>query len=345
MTPLVPPLPAPPLPQVRPPIWPTALGVLSIVSGINVLVGGGWTVAARTLQSAIEGATVGGNIPQISVILLQHLLALAATAMGVTGGALLVKRRPVGCTLLLIYAIVRLAHLLIQPLVLLFGYGEIGYSPSYGLYNLSAAVISLLLHAPYPIVLLVWLRRRKVRQQTDAMRDPLRRAAMRPATGSAWPVVIGLLLVVVSATSVLSLGLHLTVRPLILGISGRGYGYGSFGDLSGILILLARLMLPSAAGIIAGLGLLGRRRWAGVLAPIWAALAILSVLAGVFQVVKLVQSIVPGVVGFDFYGFLLGQLMSVISQLVLPVFVLIWMLLPKNRAQMSAWPRRHGRST
>jgi len=320
---------------MRPLIWPTVFGLLSIVSGVNVLAAGEWVVAARTLQAAIDVAATGGSTPLISVVLLQHLMALAATALGVIGGALLVKRRPVGCTLLRIYAIVRLAHLLIQPLIVLLDSGR-GY-------DLHRALIPLGAHSPYPVVLLVWMCLRKTRRQADAMRDPIQRAAMRPATGSVWPVVIGLLMLMMTATSVLRIGLSLLAWPMVLEAVGPGPGYRAFNDPIRTLILLARLIVPWTASITAGLGLLGRRRWAGKLAPIWAVLAILSVLVVILQTVRLVQSISPRDPGFDIYRFVLYGLMSTVPGLVLPVFVLIWMLLPKVRAQMAAWTRR-GRS-
>jgi len=338
MTTLAPPLPAPAPPPSRPPIWPTVIGVLSIVAGINVIVHGTWRTDIMALQRLLDPSSgIMFSLPILCGIILQRLLALACATLAIVGGSLIAKRRPIGRTLLLIYAIARLAHLLLQPLTRWLTYRAVWGHPEAGMQGLYSGVVDLLLLSPYPIVLIVWLWRKKIVQQTEAMRDPLRRAAMRPATGSAWPVVIGLLLLLTAATTVLSFGLYLIGMPLLMAMTGRGSISRIFDDPWGMLLFFAaRSTIPPILAVIGGLGLLGRRRWAGIVTPIW---------AGVLVVATILGPVVM-VMSYGFGGevrFLLPQMLTAIPDLVGPVFVLIWMLLPKIRAQISAWPRPGGR--
>ena len=338
MTPLAPPLPISPPLQSRPPIWPTVIGVLSIVSGVNIIVHGSWQSDIMALQRLFDSSSgVMFSAPALCGIIFQRLLALACATLAIVGGSLMAKRKPIGRTLLLIYAIARLVHLVLQPLTQWLAFRAAYSYSGLGMQGLYSGVVSLLLHSPFPIVLMVWLFRKQVVQQTRAMRDPLQRAAMRPATGSAWPVVIGLLLLVTAATTVVSFGLYLIGMPLLMASLGRGSISDVFGASWGMLLFFAaRSTIPPAIGIIGGLGLLGRRRWTGIVTPIWAGILVVATILG--PVVMAISYGVP-----DEVRFLLPQMLGLIPSLVLPVFVLIWMFLPKIRAQMSAWPRRRGR--
>jgi len=337
VTAIAPPLPESAPPQSRPPIWPTVLGVLSIVSGVNALVHGAGGLEISALQEAFDNWT-GSTLQQVGVglIVLRRLLALACTVLAIVGGALLLRRRPAGWTLLLIFAIARLLHVALAPPALwatfrlAYFYADVG---SYGIFD---GIVQIVLRSPYSIVLLVWLCRSPIRRQVAAWRDLLQRQALRPHAGSAWPTTIGILLLVFEGTAALEIALNTLLRPVLMAIvRGETRSLDLTQEWGLLLLLLLRATALVALGAVAGVGLLGRRRWSRILTPIWAIASILFAI-GLPVAIAMTYAREPN------FRYVLGRAVSAIPNLVLPVFVLIWMLLPKTRAQIATWPRVQG---
>ena len=339
MTAPLPTLPVLPAQESPPPIWPTVLGVLSIVSGASIIVGGSWSVEIAAMTRMFDAQF--GTTPLWTVCLLffQRFLGMSCAVLAIVGGSLLAKRRPAGRVLLLIYAVAALVFLLFHP-VDRFLTSAVAYPyPGMSRLGLYRGLVDMAMGLPYPIVLLVWLCRKRIRRQVRAMRHPEQRANMRPATGSAWPTVLGILVLIREAASVLGFVFFFLLRQFfMMAFVDRTAGI-AFGPPWAVWFwFLLVTVVPVVPGLISGIGLVGRCRASRAATVVWATLSIVLVI------------FTPVAVGWlGGYGTAVGlrlliQVAHVLTGLALPVFVLTWTLLPKTRAQMSGWRRTGGKA-
>jgi len=337
MSELAHPLPEAPSP-VRPVVWPAVIGVLAIVSGINVVAGASWIGDIVALPEIFDKLAMGAGSPlEASVVIALRLLALGCAATGIVGGALMMRRRPIGRTLLLVYAIVRLLHLLARPLDQGATYDLAFGPPEIAELGLWTGIGELLAGAPFCIVLLVWLCRKRVRRQVRAMRDPVRREAMRPAAGSVWPIALGLLTLMGEITPIVGILLCPFYRPLLmLGVRVDPVFFAFDMPSEHYAWLLLRMALGTGASFFSGIVLLTRRWWARTLVPMWAILSIV-LLVSAHTVLLRDKRYVAEEEKLLFYSLYVGY---GLLHLILPVFVLIWTLLPSFREQMAGWRRK-----
>jgi hypothetical protein len=312
----------------RPPVWPAVIGILAIVLAASSLLGNWFGLASMT--RAVSGR--GGPLALTTLVADQALL-LVTVALAVTGGALLLTRRPAGATLLKISAVVRIVQMLAAPAAQWVTWGLFLGAPMRW-WPLWQGVSRMLLGLPWPIFLLIWLRRRESRRLLEQFRDPARRGGLRPVTGSVWPTAIGLIVLLLSGTSILGTAYLLLGLPLTFLLSQASLSMLAH-DWEVLLWHVWQSAGPQAIGVLGGILLWRRRRSATTALLVYAVLRALTVIA------------TPVVMGLLYprqlmdIRFLSTQMLTGLPHLVLPVFVMIWILLPKVRRQMRSW-RRNG---
>ncbi len=312
------------------PIWPVVIGVLAIVLGAKSLTAGWQGPEVQVVYEWLAGgSSTYGTGEAVGVLLLLAVRAwqrLTDIAF-IVGGALLLRRRRAGARLLFVCAIAQIIGLVAAPVAVAFGYGS-PYPASLLKYFVRIAVISVVVGLAWPICLLVWLLRRRVRRHVAGWRDPLRRR-QRPPPGSAWPTTLGALAIIITGSTcaiwICRVAMELIAR--ILWDEGRW----DFGWL--LAWFLARSVVLAAGAITGGFLLMARCRAGVVVLIVYAMLAILIVVA--------TPVIIPLAAGMsiDDLGpsWLLWQIPFTLIGLVWPVFLLVWLLLPKSRVQARSW--------
>jgi len=319
------------------PIWPTVLGVLSIVLGVETIVSGAGWLEARIILNAVglgDGApTVGGL--RAAILLGMRAWQVLDAILLIVAGALLARRRPAGGALHVIYAVARIAELLALPFARWMGYSDVWVS-DYRIYMTAQAVGGTLIGLAFPIFLLVWFRRPDIRRHLAAYRRVEARQFWRPTPGSAWPAALGVVALVGAAaavlTTVVTVGIHVAMRHVI--------ELGGSWEFPGPLVWLWHLWRNLGLSLLAGTGglwLLHRRRAGGALLMVYACLAALTTAASpavepiLYEYPKLYFS----------WRFLLMRIPYLLIGLVWPVFLMVWLLRGRVRQQMRDWaPRR-----
>ena len=257
-----------------------------------------------------------------------QLLRLLNVALAVTGGVLLLKRRPAAVILLRVFAVLQILQLPVAPVLQWVTQSQFMGSPNW--FFLWYGAGQLLLGLPWPVFLLVWLWRRKVRNLLTRFRDPAQRAALRPPTGSVWPVAVGLVVLIHCAGSIFTLAYSLLSIPILALMES------DMPDIAAKVLLWYSWQYtgPQVFGVIGAILLLRRRR---------AAMGVLLSYAMLLTVTVIAE---PAMMGwlYEFPEFrepmfLLKQMAIGLPKLVLPVFVMIWILLPAVRRQMRHWGR------
>ena len=326
MTASLPTLPSDPTQESRPPIWPAVIGILSIAIGANMLVGRSSSFRL-THWVLTDGRAPGGW--WAAIVVTNQGIQLTNAALAVTAGVLLLKRRAAGTALLKIFAIGRTVQLLAWPMVRMAALREFPEGPIEWDAPLSA-VGATLVRLPWPISLGAWTLRRKARDDVAEFCDPARRAALRPAGGSVWPVAVGWLVIWQCTTSIF----HFAWNHLTCEVFELIWKYYTFSyDLP--LWTIWGICGPAALGVVGAILLLRRKRRAWVVLMLFAILLTLTVVAGPIVRASLIDR--PA---FRDPTFVLKAMLFSLRLLVLPVFVMIWLLRPSIRQQMAGWQQR-----
>ena len=123
---------------------------------------------------SIGGWSSVGESLSASALLGVHLLELPVRVVEAVGGWLLTRRRGGGLLCLRIYAIAWLALSLSRPVLMAMRRGSAGSAPS-----LVHQIGNALLAVAFPVFLLVWFARAKIRAQVHSW-GPRRGAEARP---------------------------------------------------------------------------------------------------------------------------------------------------------------------
>ncbi len=143
--------------------WPAVLGVLAMVGAGTHLVGWLFRFAGGLLFVG-EWAPTGNSLAEWALFAVV-LAELPVRLVEATGGWLLVRRHRGGGACLLIYAVTWLALSLAHPAISLALYAARG---GYPLRSVAGAIVYALLAAAFPVFLLVWFARPKIRAQVGA---------------------------------------------------------------------------------------------------------------------------------------------------------------------------------
>jgi len=155
-------------PPARPkrPRWPTLMGVMSIILGFP-------SVASLVicLAYSVVGRGPLKDIMQLHGLDLAANIALGMYSFGMStllllGGSGLVHRRPWGRTLHLVYAWVTLGLLAAYAGTWALSFASVGYAdPAHWWQTASKALWPWLPHGLYPLFLILWFRRPRIRAQ------------------------------------------------------------------------------------------------------------------------------------------------------------------------------------
>jgi len=163
--------------------WPKVVGVISIVLGCLctcVSLGG---MAMKGMQFASPGmAQPQVNLPPWMEVwsIIQTILSLILSALLVTGGILLLKRRPVSRPLHLIYAlgdiVISVFGLLVSVPVLrqVFAQTNTGAAPKGAMVavGIISGVVGATIALAWPVFLLIWFCRRKIVREVRSWGGP-----------------------------------------------------------------------------------------------------------------------------------------------------------------------------
>jgi hypothetical protein len=194
-------------------------------------------------------------------------------------------------------------------------------------------------------------------------------ALRRPGGGSAWPIVIGTLSIVFGAGGFLAYGCFGTLGMAMLSFLQSWFEdlaetnpqfevqAAQFAAMSGYTLpLLIQNAIAGVLGVlllIGGIGVVSRRRYGVTTSLVWCILKVLYVFpaAWIGYTMSMAQfeameeaAVQQGVsnLGFGMLSTMgwVGSVIQLLWLLVWPVFMLIWFLRPKIRAETATWPRR-----
>lgn len=307
------------------PLWPSVIGVLSMVlGGTSFLTAGpGVSGSAQILISVAKGDYSWLTRPQVLILLGLYALRGAADLTLVVAGWLLWRRRR-GAGVLHLVAAAAAIPAAALPIVLVVGV------PEHAFPQVLCTQIGLeLLALSYPAFLLAWFARPSIRGEVKTWRGRPGPAAL-PAE-PVWPAALGVVSMVLA-------GRHLFRFIWSFGslfLSPQSFLEGA--GLGKALLWLFNALLWTGVGVlllVAGWRLCRRRRGAAVCHVVYALLAA----AAVAYRLVLVGSWLPAR-GPDWYTYAsLADLgLRAIFSLAFPVFLVVWFLRPKIRRQLRSW--------
>jgi hypothetical protein len=170
--PPAPPPPPPPYPQ-RPPSWPKVIGIISIVFAGLGLICTPIGLATREAAGPAGAEAMEGAPPWYATYQTASALAgIVVAAILLVAGILLCKRRPAGRTMHITYAILNIVVAVGNVIAAASAVGQMdsgpaGAAPFKGVF-IGGIVIGLVIGLAYPIFILVWFTRPKVRDEVAA---------------------------------------------------------------------------------------------------------------------------------------------------------------------------------
>lgn len=161
-----------------------------------------------------------------------------------------------------------------------------------------------------------------------------------------WPGVVGVICIVYGAISVVSSAFTLVFLMAAIGSStGNGEeeaGAGALYPMWQQATMWLSLVFDVAI-IVAGAGLVGRRRWSPVLAQVWAWVSLIMAIigAGIMlwagdEILEAAGAQGGGLPASNLIVYA-GAIFGFAFAAALPVFLLIWLRRPVIRAQMAKW--------
>jgi len=316
-------------PTVSPPIWPTVIGTLSILSGAWGIV----ESAPGAFMSAwsTAGELWAGNFSLRSVLGLHAVGSAAWTGqylVGILAGILLLRGRRGAVVLHWAFAVVAVVAVTLMAL----GFGGfvqlMGTSPGNLIITTCSMGASWLVDLAYPLFAFIWFCRTSVRRRVRAWRTPAGRAASAPAE-AIWPTVLGIAALVLGGAALLH------ALTFLLGGITRVVMVGRFpAPIGGSVIRWTDL--PVRALLVAAGWLLLRRRWAGVVcALVYAVYSLLDVGTKSAFVIRFYEANQASDRAMT--PWLLVQSFQLISLLAPAVFLIVWFARPRIRAEVRSW--------
>jgi len=153
--------PHPPwVPPEKKPAWPTVIGVISIVFA-------GWGLVCAPLFIVINllNPRIIDSAPEWygTYVIIHAFFGILLAVIHLIGGITLLKRRPASMTLLLTYACLAVVSGLIACVITFITAGSMPAAFQAG--RRVGAFVGLLFGMAYPVFLLIWFSRTKIKQQ------------------------------------------------------------------------------------------------------------------------------------------------------------------------------------
>ena len=311
--------------------WPCAIGAVSILHGIRMIVEFHPRVELAYMAYAEKMFTAWGGAPDrldTLAVLLQGMLLASGVGL-IVAGALLASRRRTGVIL----------HYLWAPLGILAtaAYSSMTWA---GYYDEAAGAMVEAQSAVsqvgmiYPVFLLIWLGQDRVRRQIGLWRTPEGRSQDAPAT-RVWPVVVGAVSVYWAARGLLASTMQFAAGAIYDFAEVRGELEGLWWQWAAIQACLYALLLT------AGWLLMRRRPLAVALHLIYGATAPLAAAGHAFF-----HGIALEEEGIDLYGLLgapdfgfIALISRPLPEALFGLFMLVWFCRPGIRAQAKLWPQ------
>jgi hypothetical protein len=187
---------------------------------------------------------------------------------------------------------------------------------------------------PYPFFLLVWFRRRRIRRQFRTWRRYPAAATAR-ATGTVWPRALGAVSMLL-AGKLLFWEVWSQTSPLWKRLFRVEWSVTARDVLLHALVGALGVLL-----MVAGWLLWHRRRGAAVCHLIYAVAFVIATL-GWPVLASSATLFWQGLSGLSRYYYLALMVGSGLLALAFPVFLLVWFLRPKIRAQVKSWSQLRG---
>ncbi|MHC4718295.1 MAG: hypothetical protein ACYS5V_15090, partial [Planctomycetota bacterium] len=325
----------------RPPVWPSVIGVLTIVMAVYALAratGQSTWAAWQFIRAAFQGSSSPTpRFPPLEIA--RQALHVGGNLLAILAGVLLLRRHRATAVLHPVYGVMAiLAAALRVSTYCTTAYPAIARSDPYwaGVLLFSAGS-NALIGVAYPIFAFVWFCRASVRRRVRSWRTVAGRARAKP-DGPVWPSVLGVLSMVMGATALLYSVVELVIVVLQI---RRASADEEAWDMAWSVVWAAAALVPVLL-VISGWLLVRRRRRAMVCALGYAILACLFVVAmtafPVFRCLQLYSQRGQGPMTAGDVSVLIGTwvLRGVLS-LVFPIFLIAWFARPTVRAQIAPW--------
>ena len=335
-----------PLPLAPPPIagngptvrtaWPAVIGVLSMVLGASDLL-----IEADFFNLyylvRVKLATVPGPsfVVLPSVALGQIAVASLANLLLIVSGMLLLLRRRAGMYLHLIWVPLAILTALSSPFVAWLTIRE-----EFRIFTALRAAFRCPVMVAYPIFILIWFARAKVRRHMQLWRTGAERAATKPL-GRTWPTVLGAVAIVLGARYLL-IGVPSIVIWIVWSIRNQDQMNPLLGPWLTIGLRLALEALALARTvllIVSGRLLLRRRREGATCCVIYALMAGILVAFALGMRILSLRRFLPALDLRLGLIMLLQQLSVALPSLAFAVFLLIWFHRRRIRQEVRSWPR------
>jgi hypothetical protein len=311
----------PPLPAREPPVWPVVIAVYSMVAaGYSALDLVGWIPFSFDILYLIATQGPFPALPAgFAVSLLADLTRVLLAPLCLAAGLALYKRHVLGPALHVAWGI--LAALLGVTAAAAVFADHVGiFEPQAMLTETIPLSCGLVVTVGYPLFVVIWFSRRRVRRQMVPWR-----AAAPVYSRPIWPAVIAALSLIKAGMDALR-AIGDTSRLLgWLVFPVNGLGRPAWATTLAVLEILgplsALLLVP------AGIALWQRRRWGATVHLVWAGAASAALMAWLLG-----GAMVRGPWVWPF-----GQAFDVTVRMLYPVFVLIWFTRPRVRRQVAAW--------
>jgi hypothetical protein len=171
-TPPPPPPPPPPYPQ-RPSSWPKVIGIISIVlAGLGLICTPIGLATRQAAGPAGAEAMAGAPAWYATYQVVSALAGIVVAALLLVAGILLCKRRPAGRTMHIAYAILNIVVAVGNVIAAVTAASNIDTGPNEAALFvpvlIGGMVVGLVIGLAYPVFLLVWFTRTKVRDEVAA---------------------------------------------------------------------------------------------------------------------------------------------------------------------------------
>ncbi|HVZ94884.1 MAG TPA: hypothetical protein VG797_10275 [Phycisphaerales bacterium] len=161
--------------QVRPPVWPTVIGVISIILGVGGILSGIWAILMFNVFGQFMGTMPGGQTMTHDygkLMLFTSVVAVLIAGLLLCAGIALVRRRRVAVPLHITWAIIKIVYAIGASIVGHFvqqvqldamnndpqfaGAGTRAVGLGLGWFSVIGIIIGIAWYSVYPVFILIW---------------------------------------------------------------------------------------------------------------------------------------------------------------------------------------------
>jgi hypothetical protein len=188
---------------------------------------------------------------------------------------------------------------------------------------------------------------------TPQSAPPPAQMAAPPARQTVWPMVIGIIAIILGALGTLGGCVGVAFTPF-LGMVEKFVPPGQAPQFQGMAEMVPALMIASFAGLLvsvllllAGSGLVSRKPWSMAASLAWAVVKMIFVVANAyigyevnqaqFEAMRADPNVPAPLMALIQAGSGFGVLVGIAWGWVFPIFMLVWFSRPKIRREVRAW--------